>query len=102
MPATPGLFGAPFALGANLPWVHYGGDFGANAWRPAGGLATGGIPPPLESTLYTVGQSGARILRWFLFCDGRSGIRFDVRGLPRALDAQVFADVDAALVLADR
>ncbi len=23
-----------FVLGANLPWVRYGGDFGANAWSP--------------------------------------------------------------------
>ena len=29
-----------FVLGANLPWVRYGGDFGANAWSPGGGLAT--------------------------------------------------------------
>ena len=29
-----------FVLGANLPWVRYGGDFGANAWSPEGGLST--------------------------------------------------------------
>ena len=27
-----------FVVGANLPWISYGGDFGANAWRPAGGV----------------------------------------------------------------
>ena len=29
----------PFLSGANLPWLRYGGDFGANAWSPAGGMA---------------------------------------------------------------
>ena len=29
----------PFLIGANLPWVHYGIDFGANAWRPDGGIS---------------------------------------------------------------
>ena len=26
-------------VGINLPWLDYGGDFGANAWQPDGGFA---------------------------------------------------------------
>jgi hypothetical protein len=26
-------------VGANLPWLDYGQEFGASAWRPEGGLA---------------------------------------------------------------
>jgi hypothetical protein len=29
----------PFVVGVNLPWLSYGGDFGANAWHPRGGIA---------------------------------------------------------------
>ena len=43
---------------------------------------------------------GFVVVRWFLFCDGRAGIVFDDRGLPRGLDRQFFADVDAGLEIA--
>ncbi len=28
-----------FGVGVNLPWIDYGQDFGASAWRPQGGVA---------------------------------------------------------------
>ena len=37
--ATDTSLSPPFLIGANLPWIHYGIDFGANAWRPDGGVA---------------------------------------------------------------
>src|SRR4029450_10667751 len=39
----------PFLIGANLPWVHYGIDFGANAWRPEGGVAQPAARAQLEA-----------------------------------------------------
>ena len=30
---------AELEVGANLPWLDYGQDFGASAWRPQGGVA---------------------------------------------------------------
>jgi hypothetical protein len=41
--------------------------------------------------------AGLTTVRWFLFCDGRAGIRFDAGGRPLGLDAFVFRDIDAAL-----
>ena len=29
---------AAFWIGVNLPWLNYGGDFGANRWQPGGGV----------------------------------------------------------------
>ncbi|HET8646898.1 MAG TPA: hypothetical protein VFO85_15495, partial [Vicinamibacteria bacterium] len=39
-------------------------------------------------------------MRWFLLCDGRSGLRFAPDGTPEGLDDRFFADTDAALALA--
>ncbi len=91
---------APIVVGANLPWITYGCDFGANAWRPAGGVATTGIPPSVRRALGDLRDRGGTLVRWFLFCDGRAGIRFD-GDRPVGLDDFVTADLDAALDLLD-
>ena len=90
-----------FWLGLNLPWLDYGGDFGKNAWQPDGGLAA--FPSRrarLEGTFAALADKGWRVLRWFLLCDGRAGVRFSPRGDPQGLDDRVFADVDQGLSLA--
>lgn len=92
----------PFLIGANLPWVHYGIDFGANAWRPEGGISQPEERARLEVVFAELVASGVRYLRWFLFCDGRAGIHFGAGGRPLGLDDFVFRDVDAALEIAGR
>jgi hypothetical protein len=92
----------PFLIGANLPWVHYGLDFGANAWRPDGGVAQAEERAQLEATFATLAASGVQYVRWFLFCDGRAGITFSAGGRPLGLDDFVFRDVDTALAIAGR
>jgi hypothetical protein len=92
----------PFLTGANLPWVHYGIDFGANAWRPDGGVAQAEERAQLEATFADLAASGVQYVRWFLFCDGRAGIAFSAGGRPLGLDDFVFRDVDAALDIARR
>ena len=89
-----------FLHGANLPWLRYGGDFGANAWSPGGGLATHGVPPEVHDDLARLRAGGAAWLRWFVLCDGRAGIRFDGDGTPLGVDDHVRADLDVALDLA--
>lgn len=51
----------------------------------------------LEDTFARLAASGVQCVRWFLFCDGRAGIRFSDGGRPIGLDDFVFRDVDAAL-----
>jgi len=87
----------PFLKGVNLPWLCYGRDFGANAWSPDGGMAKPGRREELRRHLVELKKQGLDSIRWFLFCDGRSGIRFSPAGTPNGTDGRFFADIDAAL-----
>ena len=89
-------------MGANLPWVHYGIDFGTNAWRPAGGISEPEERAILDITFNRLAASGVRWIRWFLFCDGRAGIRFTSAGRPTGLDDSVVNDLDVAVAAAGR
>ena len=94
---------AAFVVGANLPWVRYGTDFGASGWFPEGGLsAQPAALDRLEHTLAALERDGIALLRFFMLCDGRSGIRFDSHHLPVGLDDSFFPDVDALLAAANR
>ncbi len=90
----------PFLEGVNLPWLRYGGDFGANAWNPAGGMALTGKQDELRRHFRELHERGIHLVRWFLFCDGRAGIRFTPAGTPAGPDDRLFADIDAALEIA--
>jgi hypothetical protein len=90
----------PFSIGANLPWITYGGDFGANVWHPRGGLAAQGVSLDVVDRLIELRGLGVETIRWFMFCDGRAGIRFDDDGSPLGLDTQVLHDLEAAIQLA--
>ena len=91
----------PFLIGANLPWVHYGIDFGANGWRPHGGISQPDERAEVERAFAQLAASGVRYVRWFLLCDGRAGINFGAGGHPHGLDDFVFSDVDSALGIAN-
>lgn len=86
-----------FFIGANLPWVEYGCDFGASAWFPEGGLgARAEARAIFEASLDRLVADGLTTVRLFLLCDGRSGVRFDADGTPTDLDEVFFRDADAA------
>jgi len=87
----------PFLDGINLPWLRYGGDFGANAWSPGGGVARKERREELGRELRELKAHGIDTVRWFLFCDGRAGIRCTRAGTPLGPDGCLFADFDAAL-----
>jgi hypothetical protein len=98
-------FGAadPFIVGANLPWVGYGTDVGASAWYPDGGLsAQPASLDRLERTLALLERDGIQVVRTFLLCDARSGVRFDGDGRPAGLDEAVFPDLDVLIAAARR
>jgi len=89
-----------FGLGANLPWVRYGGDFGANAWSPEGGLATRTADQQrVLDVLLRLRQAGVTRLRWFFLCDARAGIRFRADGAPLEIQSEAWRDIDCALDL---
>ncbi len=93
-----------FWHGCNYPWstdsrtVFYGLDFGANVWGTHVGVST--RRNEVARDFLAMARLGFTIVRWFVFCDGRSGIEFDDRGLPAGTNAHLFVDLDAALELA--
>jgi hypothetical protein len=92
-----------FVVGANLPWIGYGTDFGANAWSPAGGLAANPRRlAMLDDTLGRLAADGVALVRVFVLCDLRSGIRFDAGALPIGVDDALFGDMDALIDTARR
>jgi hypothetical protein len=91
-----------FLTGVNLPWMHYGGDFGANAWRPLGGIAQPDRRAELDETLARLSDSGFTLLRWFLLGDARAGVIVDDRGEPAGIDAALERDLDTALACLER
>jgi hypothetical protein len=95
-----------FLLGANYPWIrradgrsNYGLDFGANIWGRHEGVIT--QYDKVRHDFAEMVSVGVRVVRWFVFCDGRGGIRFDDGGVPSGLADKVFDDMDAALVIAE-
>jgi hypothetical protein len=65
---------ADFEVGANLPWIDYGQDFGASAWRPYGGVARPDRREVMRRELGRLAEGGAALVRWWLLGDGRAGL----------------------------
>jgi hypothetical protein len=93
---------AELPVGANLPWIDYGQDFGASAWRPQGGVAQPDMGERMRSALARLADAGAELVRWWLLADGRAGLLLDAGGQLVGLDDFVFADMDAAIVALQR
>jgi hypothetical protein len=88
---------AELVVGANLPWIEYGQDFGASAWRPQGGVAQADMGQRMRDALRRLADAGAEVVRWWLLGDGRAGLRLDAQGRLAGLDDFVFPDLEAAL-----
>ncbi|MCA9663761.1 MAG: cellulase family glycosylhydrolase, partial [Myxococcales bacterium] len=86
-----------FLLGANYPWKSYGGDFGANNWGVYGVHTKG---PEIGGELSGLASDDMRVVRWFVFTDGRAGVDFDDGGAPTGLGEHVFQDMDEAVAQA--
>ena len=86
-----------FLVGVNLPWLNYGGDFGANRWHPDGGVARQAQRALLRTTLAPLFDLGVEVIRWFVLADGRAGLREEAGGGLLGLDAFVLRDLDAAV-----
>jgi hypothetical protein len=93
-----------FLHGCNYPWstdgttVFYGLDFGANIWGSHLGVST--RRAAVAADFAAMARLGFTVARWFVLCDGRSGIVYDKDGLPQGLDPFLLRDMDAALEIA--
>ena len=90
----------PFLLGVNYPWSHYAEDFGATSGGHRG-LSLPENATEVSENFARIRDCGARVVRWFLFGDGRGGFTAE-KGIPRRPDEFLFRDVEAALELARR
>ena len=90
--------GRAFFLAVNYPWLSYGCDFGRSPWGYSG---MGGEPARkvVQADFAGIKGSGASVVRWFLLCDGRSGVRYE-QGIPAGPDDLLLSDVGAALEMA--
>lgn len=109
-PSQPAL-GNKFALGANLPWIGYGHDLGATAWGHDG-FSAPASRSALRSDFARLKADGSRVVRVFVFSDGRASPEFDGsrasgldadfgRDLEELLDAAAEGDQRLILVLLD-
>ena len=106
MPAVPPP--APstgFLAGVNYPWIrtedlrqNYGADFGET--RQGGRAGVVRHAATVRAHFAAIAGLGLRVVRWFVFCDGRGGITFDDEGVPAGPAPGFFEDLDAALALA--
>ncbi|MEN0065572.1 MAG: hypothetical protein AAGA48_25755 [Myxococcota bacterium] len=78
-----------YLIGANLPWINYGHDFG-RAWGN-NGVRSPASRAQLEADFDAM--LGADVVRWFVYSDGRA--------LDTSTPEEILADLDAALEIAD-
>jgi len=89
-----------FILGVNYPWQNYGEDFGLVSGSHRGVS----LPANRESLLREfarIRETGATVVRWFLFGDGRGGFSCE-NGIPRHPDEFLLKDVAAVLEIAEQ
>lgn len=92
--------GTDFFLAVNYPWLSYGADFGRSPWGYSG-IAFDQTRDTVAADFAAIRSSGVSVVRWFLLCDGRSGIRYH-QGIPVGPDDRLFVDIAAALDLASQ
>src|SRR5262245_44111930 len=92
--------GSNFFLAVNYPWLSYGADFGRSPWGYSG-MALEPSRATAAADFAAIRSRGVSVVRWFLLCDGRSGIRYR-NGVPAGPDDLLFEDVASALDLASQ
>jgi len=96
---------APFMLGVNYPWRAYGHDFGSVPGWTHDGVSTPSGMAEVEADFERMERLGIKVVRWFIFADGRAAPKFLPDGRVSGLDApggRFIADFSAALEIARR
>ncbi len=90
--------------GINYPWTvfqgkqNYGCDFGWNKWNSHVGVTT--HLDDVRADFDAIKTAGYEVTRWFVFTDGRGGVRWSVNGELAGIADRFFEDMDAALDIA--
>ncbi|MCW2921723.1 MAG: hypothetical protein JWL76_1597 [Thermoleophilia bacterium] len=86
-----------FALGANLPWIDRGCDFGCGRTR---GVRAN--RDKLDVIFRDMSRRGVRVVRWELFPNDAWQVQRTADGTPTAVNPAVVFDMEVALTLAER
>ncbi len=89
----------PFVAGVNYPWLMYGGDFGGNAWGHYG-VSRPESTRIVDDDFAYLEKHGVKFVRWFVFCDGRAGLKYDPSGQVAGLGDHFYDDLDTAVAIA--
>lgn len=90
--------GQPLALGVNYR-LSYGWDFGDSPGTSRLSLIEPERRKKVDDDFALFAREGLRVVRWFVFCDGRNGIRFAGEE-PTGLDATAMPALEVAVELA--
>lgn len=78
-----------FINGLNVPWNHFGGDFGTHIWW--GAMYDGDW---FDNFFKECSEHGANVVRLWIHCDGRTSPMFLEDGTPAGLEPGFFVDMD--------
>ena len=87
--------------GINYPWTiyqgkpNYGCDFGWNKWNSHAGVTA--HPEDVRADFEAMAAAGFEVTRWFVFTDGRGGVKWNASGEIAGIADRFFDDMDAAL-----
>ena len=94
-------------LGVNLPWRRWACDFGGSSEASPGCAASDGVQSAesqqaIGGRLAQLSTRGIPVVRWWIFPGDPWQIAQDDSGQPTAVREEIFADIDAALALAEQ
>jgi len=87
--------------GINYPWTiyrgkpNYGCDFGRNKWNSHAGVTA--HREDVRADFEAMAAAGFEVTRWFVFTDGRGGVKWNASGEIAGIADRFFDDMDAAL-----
>lgn len=84
--------------GVNVPWYNWGCDFGCNN---NGGVSQASIKSTINTKFNQLDTANIHVARWWLFPGDPWQITKSSNGTPTGINNAVYADIDAALELAE-
>ncbi|MCB8942870.1 MAG: hypothetical protein H6658_03735 [Ardenticatenaceae bacterium] len=84
--------------GVNMPWYNWGCDFGCNN---NGGVSQSSIKSTINNRFNQLDSANIHVVRWWMFPGDPWQITRSGNGTPTGINSAIYADIDAALALAE-
>ncbi|MFZ0544418.1 MAG: PA14 domain-containing protein [Candidatus Promineifilaceae bacterium] len=84
--------------GVNMPWYNWSCDFGCNN---NGGVSQTSINNEINSRFNQLDSANVHVVRWWMFPGNPWQINQSGNGTPTGINSAIYADIDAALDLAE-